>query len=581
MIRAADMFCGAGGWTKAFLTTIALSGVLGRVVAAINHDAEAIATHQANHPDVEHFQSCVYRFGPRTAVPDGDLDILMASPTCTYFSQARGSKPISWDQRWGRMTPSQVVRWCSVLNVRVLIVENVREFIHWGRVHRGDKIDPADPKGKRVLEKAPMPREPGCVAAGCTPGRPCRKPGRRGAYFATWLEDLRALGYTVDFRVLNCADYGDATTRERFFLIARKDGKPITWPAATHSEDGQGNLFGGAQRWRGAVECIEWDLEGESIFDREKPLAANTIKRIYRGAVRFSWPKECLELLREHMRERGIAIPDVNAERRKSAPLVVRTDMPKSNAYCSRSVEEPVATVTTGGGFALVEPFTFQVNQGEGRARNMRPVSDPLPTVVCKDSFGLAAPFVLSQGAGGVARSTADPVPTIPTRGAHALLVPYYRTGVARDVGQPVPTVTCHDRLALVAPVTHSDSSGRARSVDQPLPTLTSAGELAFITASFGERKGQAARVRGVDKPVPTVCATGSVRLARAVKKARRWDIRFRMLTPLELARAMSFYGYKWPKKKRAAVRQIGNAVPVFTAAALVAEALGLPRVAA
>lgn len=299
---------------------------------------------------------------------------------------------------------------------------------------------------------------------------------RAGVYFRAWVRKLQALGYHLEWRVLNAADFGDATTRERLFIIARKDGKPIEWPAETHSRTGSRTLFGGTDRWRSAADIIDWSIEGRSIFNRKKPLAAKSIQRFYVGAVRFGWPQELQDLLLAHMASRGIEVPDVSAERP-----------------------------------------------------------------------GAAEPFCLAQAAGGAPRATTEPLPTIATKGAVSLLVPYYGQSRARPASQPLPTVTTRDRFA-------------------------------FITASFGERKGQRARVRSIDDPAPTVCATGSVRLVEARLLAAGWDIRFRMLEPHELARAMSFDGYVWPVSRTEAVRQIGNAVPVRVAAALVGAVIDTSR---
>lgn len=415
-------------------------------LVAVNHWPVAIETHQLNHPDARHYCVDLDATRPTDLVPEGRLDLLMASPECTHHSRARGGRPIN-DQ--SRMSAWHVVRWCEQLYVRSLIVENVPEFRDWG---------PLDAKGQRPLKS------------------------RKGQLFRAWVGALEAIGYRVEWRVLCAADYGDATTRERLFVIARRDRRPIVWPTPTHSRDGSSDLFGGGgQRWRAAREVIDWTIPGRSIFRRKRPLSPKTMARILAGAERFRWPEPYLVVLRQHMD--------------------------------ARSLDDPLPTITAGG-----------------------------------THLGLAQPFVLPQHGGGAPRSLKRPVPTITTDGAHG----------------------------LVMPVTHAGGH-RARTLDQPLPTVTCAnrGELAFVVPAFGERVGQAPRVHSLDEPAPTICATGRLNL---VEPAPERDVLFRMLQPSELARAMGFSddetSYEFTGNKGEQTKQIGNAVPVGTAAALVGAVL-------
>lgn len=620
-LKIADLFCGAGGSSTGAQRALSALGLRMDLVA-VNHWNVAVETHTRNHPDARHLCVDAYKTSPREAVPGGFLDLLMASPTCTYFSRARGGKPISHDQRHGRMTPTQVIRWCTDLDVRAVLVENVPEFMEWGpickRTTRCQEHRWAGPKTKGEI---------------C--GRPLR--AKRGIYFRRWVRRLELLGYRVEHRVLNAADFGDATTRSRFFLIGRKDGVPISWPRPTHSRAGGTSLLDGTtQRWRAAREVIDWSLPGKSIFGRKKPLSPKTLARIYAGAVKFRWPEPFLVILRQHMDGRSLdrplptlctgnhvylaepviapyygasgcasvekPVPSLSGCNHMglAQPLVMRTAMHQSNALCVRDAGDPLATVTTDGGFAIVLPQRsdaparsierptpavttvariaiaqpFVLAQGSNGAP--RATSEPTPTNVTAGRTALIEPFVLSQASGGAPRAVADPVPTIPTEGAHALIAPYYATGAASPVARPLPTVTTRDRFGLVVPVTHHDGSQRARSLEDPLPTVTGAhrGELACIVAAFGERDGQAPRVHSVEDPAPSICATGRVQLAEGVAAPPVYDILFRMLEPRELARAMGFddgaQRYEFAGNKTEITRQIGNAVCVGQAAALV-----------
>ena len=528
-LLVADLFCGAGGSSTGARRALAARGLRMQLVA-VNHWSVAIATHTRNHPEAKHVCADLFRTAPREVVPGGRLDLLMASPTCTFHSRARGGKPISREQKYGRMTPTQVVRWVRELDVRTLLVENVPEFVEWGPVHMS------------------RPRAPRCVGAGCAAERPCR--ARAGCYFRSWVRRLEGEGYRVEHRILNAADFGGATTRSRFFLIGRKDRAPIRWPAPTHAKGGRGgDLFSGPVKpWRGAREVIDWDIRGRSIFGRKRPLSPKTLARIYAGAKKFRWPEPFLVILRRHMD--------------------------------GQSLDAPLPTLTAGGTHVgLAQPILLP----QGTGTPARSLDAPTPAVVAVARQALIEPVIVPQGGGGAARPVSAPVATIATDGAHALVAPYYGTGAAAPVERPLPTVTTKDRFGLVMPVTHDDGSARARSLEDPLPTVTGArrGDLAFIAASFGERPGQTPRVHDLDAPTPTLCATGRVDLVEGVAAPPVYDILFRMLTPKELARAMGFGDeYSFAGNKTESTKQIGNAVSVEQAAALVGAIVDADRMA-
>lgn len=507
-LLVADLFCGAGGSSTGARRALEALGIRMQLVA-VNHWPVAIETHQRNHPDARHYCVNLEAAVPRELVPEGRLDLLMASPECTHHSRARGGRPVN-DQ--SRMSAWHVVRWCTELRVRALLVENVPEFRDWGPIGRD--------------------------------GRPLRS--RRGEYFRAWVAALEAIGFRVDHRVLNAADYGDATTRERLFVLARSDRQPVRWPTPSHSRDGSADLYGaGAERWRAAREVIDWRVPGRSIFTRARPLSPKTLARIYAGAVRFGWPAPFLERLRAHMHEQGAAVARAPRGGSRAQPLVVRSAMHQSNALCVRSAEEPLATVTTDGGLALVEPFLLP-QRSDASARS---AERPAPTVTTVARVGLVEPFVLPQGGGGAARAAGEPMATIACDGAHALVAPYYGASGCQPVERPLPTVTTRDRFGLAVP---------------------------FIAAAFGERAGQAPRVHSVDEPTPTICAKGRVNLVQAAPEV---DVLFRMLQPHELAAAMGFdadeAAYEFAGNKTQITAQIGNAVPVRTASALVGALFG------
>ena len=251
----ADLFCGAGGSSTG--AEKAIAGIGGEMeLVAVNHWNTAVATHAANHPTARHLIEDVSIVDPEEVVKEGRLDLLMASPECRFHSRARGGKPIH-DQ--GRMNAWVIFNWLTKLDINAVLVENVPEFVEWGRLNSEGRPDKA----------------------------------HKGEHFQAWFMTFHALGYHAEWRMLNAADYGDATTRTRFFLMARKDGHPILWPEPSHAK-GDTGMFPGRRPWRGAREIIDWSNPGRSLLDDpkylKKPLSEKTRYRIARGLERFGGP---------------------------------------------------------------------------------------------------------------------------------------------------------------------------------------------------------------------------------------------------------------------------------------------------
>lgn len=536
----ADLFCGAGGSSTGARRALAAAGFRMALVA-VNHWPVAIETHSRNHPDARHFCMDLEAAKPEDLVPEGRLDLLMASPTCTYHSRARGGRPVSDQQR---MDPWHVVRWCTTLRVRRLIVENVPEFVDWGPVGRD--------------------------------GRPLRS--RKGEYFRAWLKALQAIGLRCEWRILNAADYGDPTTRRRFFLIGRADRLPLRWPQPTHAPAAQAHLLG-LEPWRAAREVIDWSLPGTSIFERKRPLSPNTIRRIAAGIRKFGGP---------------LAEPFLVVLRRNCA---------------AASIDGPVPVITAQARHvALVEP-ELRPFVCANRTNNVpQDIDGPVPTIVTSGALWLAQPelkpFVLGQQSGSAPRPVDRPLPTVAAGGAISLVEPFVTAYYGSSEGgkscdEPLDTVTTRDRFGLVEPFLlpqHGDRGGppRTHAVDRPVPTVTTVARVGlvepFLVPQFGERPGQAPRTHEIEDPLPAVTSHGAGALVapeltegagddgRTViidGQPYRLDIRFRMLRNHELARAMGFSDaeaeYEFAGNATEITRQIGNAVPVNTAAALVA----------
>ncbi|WP_316234634.1 DNA cytosine methyltransferase [Bradyrhizobium sp. SZCCHNR1020] len=579
----ADLFCGAGGSSTGAARAFAALG-LDMELVCLNHWPVAIDTHTRNHPQARHYCQDIATVRPHLVVPEGYLDLLLASPSCTHHSVARGGRPTSDQQR---SDPWHLIPWFTELHVRRALIENVWEYTSWG------PVDPAT--GKPIKDK-------------------------KGEHFRAWVDTIWKVGATaIEWRKLNAADYGkDATTRQRFIMKVRFDKVQIGWAPKTHAKRDSSEVANGDKLpWKPARDIIDRSIKGRSIFTRKKPLAAKTLLRIHAGIVKFGWPEPFIVVLRNHMAAQGIDAPlpavtaggthlglaepvIVNMKGRSTAtaagePLPTQTAhaahfyavepfvMAPGSRVAPRTANEPLPTITTGGAGSedpgcarpmLVEPFILN-RHGDNGAPRAHDVADPMPTSDCRGAGYLVEPFLLSQASCGAPRSTNEPCPTITTGGAHALISPYYGSGsgeTCQSAEAPLPTVTAKARFGVVVPITHSDGANRARDVAiDPLPTITTAhrGELAFIAASFGERPGQAPRVHDIADPAPTICAQGRIDL---VEGTPQYDILFRMLEPHELAAAMGFssddQAYEFAGTKTDQIKQIGNAVPVGMAEA-------------
>ena len=536
-----DLFCGAGGTT----TGAAMAAEeLGRNVRlkAINHWPVAVATHRLNHPEAEHYVQDLDGADPEAIVPEGRVDVLLASPECRHFSRARGGKPIN-DQ--ARMNPWVIQRWLTSLNVKILVAENVPEFRSWGPL--------------------------------LSDGRPDKR--RKGLYFEEWVRSMWGLGYTVEWKLLNAADYGEATTRVRFFLQARNDGLPITWPEPSHAPSNEPSLLGLLPRWRGAKEIIDWSDPGRSLIDdpkyKKRPLSVNTRKRIARGLVRFGGPLAALYIQLLNLPDDALAeLPEPQTEQ----PTRAFHGSNRQNT-APRDMDQPVLTITTwtNGGCYLAWPTARLMNNPGAR------------------------PFLLGQQSGGAPRDADEPIPTITGDGAISVIRPmiaeYYGKGETKSVDDPLSTITTKGRHGLASPVL-IDAGVRGERNQTPVPNPR-----ACIVPNFGERSGQKPRVHDIAEPTPTITSRGagsivSPTLASAEQsdlagadpgrliviegKPYLLDIRYRMLNNQELARAMGFSDkqtrYEFVGNATEITRQIGNAVPVRLAAALVRAALSAPQ---
>ena len=486
-IRVVDLFCGAGGSSTG--AEKAIAGIGGEMeLVAVNHWNTAVATHAANHPTARHLVEDVSIVDPEEVVKEGRLDLLMASPECRFHSRARGGKPIH-DQ--GRIHAWVIFNWLTKLDVNAVLIENVPEFVEWGKLNSEGRPDKA----------------------------------HKGEHFQAWFMTFQALGYHAEWRMLNAADYGDATTRTRFFLMARKDGAPILWPEPSHAK-GDTGMFPGRRRWRGAREIIDWSNQGRSLLDdpkyRKKPLSVKTRRRIARGLERFGGPLaplyiRLLDLPDETVTETA---PNSNAE------VFILNHHGESGQDQSYSTQHPAPTVDTPGADDLVEPAAepFVLAHHRSAARSS---DEPIPTVTTRGPGYLVEPTAKPFICANQKNNAPEPIPAATTAhgGGSFLVEPSTESfllgqqsgGAPRSTDQPAPTVATDGYITLVQPaIIEYYGQSHARAVDDPLSVITSMNKHGLVKATLVEYYGRSGGA-DIDEPLPTVTAKARHGLADPV----------------------------------------------------------------
>lgn len=427
-----DCFAGGGG------ASLGIEWATGRSPdEAINHSETALAIHAANHPTTRHHHSDIWEVDPRDVAEGRAVGLLWLSPDCTHFSKAKGGKPVS---KKIRALAHVAIRYAATVKPRVIILENVEEFVTWGPVARAT-------------------------------GKP--DPRRKGQSFRAFVRQLRRHGYVVEWRLLRGCDFGAPTIRKRLFLVARCDGAPIRWPRPTHGP-------GRALPWHTASECIDWSLPCPSIFlTREegralgvrRPLAEATLRRIARGVERYV----------------------INAAEPFLVPVTHQGD---DRVY---GIGEPLRTVTSAhrGEQALVVPSLVEYHAakrpGDDRVRSVR---EPLPTQTTENRFGLVTAFLAKHFGGVVGASLSEPMPTVTATDHNALVSaaivePGQRHGRGdRRADAPLSTIVGKDRHALVAAFLstyYSAPEDAGQSVRDPMRTVTAKDRRALVTVHGSE----------------------------------------------------------------------------------------------
>lgn len=581
-----DLFAGGGG------ASTGIEQAVGRHVdIAINHNPDAIGMHEVNHPQTKHFIADVWEVCPLEATGGQPVGLMHASPDCTHHSQALGGQPREQEIRslaW------VVHRWAGKVKPDVITLENVEQMLQWspliakrckdtGRVITLDKIIDADgKKGYRVANPGErVPRRNQFLVP---------DPTRKGHNWNHFVQGLRDMGYVVQWRVICNANLGAHSTRERLYMVARRDGLPIVWPEQSHAKKPTGKL----KKWRPVAECIDWSVPGNSIFGRKKPLADATLRRIAHGMRKFVLDSPDPFIVPAthqgsftRMHPVSAPAPTVTAANRGelmlTAPALVPVTHMRDTAF---DPQEPMRTITTakGGETALMAATLVQTGYGErdGQAPRTMDIEKPLGTVVagaCK--FGLTTAVLMQvahgEGAGSTkrwgagSRDIREPVGSITASGsggqglATAFMVQAnggFNTTPARDVREPASTVTTtgSQQQLITAHLTTLRHHSTGRDVREPIATVAAGGEhhglveyhlskeheegalrCAAFLMRYHREGGQWADLRD---PATTITTKDRLALVTVWLKGEPFvvvDICLRMLLPRELYNAQDF----------------------------------------
>ena len=350
-----DCFAGGGG------ASVGIEMALGRPIdIAINHDPDAILMHKTNHPDTLHLTEDIFKVDLKKYVKGRHVALMWASPDCTSHSKAKGGKP---RERGLRILPWAVYKHAKAILPDVILMENVEEIQQWG---------PLDADGHPIKE-------------------------RRGEDYQKFITAMKSLGYIFDCRELVASDYGAPTTRKRWYAIFRRDGREIVWPVPTHFKDRE-------PRWKACGDYIDWSELGRSIFDRPKPLADATMKRIANGIRKY--------------------IID------NPYPYIVRN-------------KEAVA---------FLIQYHGETKMGDSRGQLL---TEPIKTIDTSNRYGLVTAFITKFYKSGIGHGCDEPLHTITTSPGHfglisAFLIKYYGSGGGQELTEPLATITTKDRFGLV-----------------------------------------------------------------------------------------------------------------------------------
>lgn len=541
-----DLFCGAGGLSEGVEEARLNGNRCAKVVCCVNHDKNAILSHDANIPDALHFiedirtlelspiNTIVERI--RELYPDSMI-MLHASLECTNFSKAKGGQPRDADSR---TLAEHLFRYIDVIDPDYIQIENVEEFMSWGDM---------DENGKPISMD-------------------------KGRLYQKWVRNVKKYGYNFEHRILNAADFGAYTTRKRFFGIFAKKSLPIVFPEPTHCKGGRQDMFSRLEKWKPVKDVLDFSDEGTTIF-REKPLAEKTLERIYAGLIKF-------------------------VAGGKDAFLVKYNSMSRTGKYNAPGIDEPCPVVATQNRLGVAQVcFLSKQFSGHPESKNVS-VEEPAGTITCRDHHA----FVSAHYGNGFNRSVNEPSATVTTKDRLSLVTPrfianeYSGGGQHTSIDNICPAILTNPKQKLITCkpwIMNTSFSNIGSNIEEPAQTITANRKWHYLmNPQFNSAGGSVDNpcftlIARMDKMPPYLVATESGQVAIEIYdndspmtvKIKEFmalygivDIKMRMLRILELKRIMGFpedyvlVGTQADQKKF-----IGNAVEV-TQAKKNAEAL-------
>ena len=541
-----DLFCGAGGLSEGVEEARLNGNRCAKVVCCVNHDKNAILSHDANIPDALHFiedirtlelspiNTIVERI--RELYPDSMI-MLHASLECTNFSKAKGGQPRDADSR---TLAEHLFRYIDVIDPDYIQIENVEEFMSWGDM---------DENGKPISMD-------------------------KGRLYQKWVGNVKKYGYNFEHRILNAADFGAYTTRKRFFGIFAKKSLPIVFPEPTHCKGGRQDMFSRLEKWKPVKDVLDFSDEGTTIF-REKPLAEKTLERIYNGLIKF-------------------------VAGGKDAFLVKYNSMSRTGKYNAPGIDEPCPVVATQNRLGVAQVcFLSKQFSGHPESKNVS-VEEPAGTITCRDHHA----FVSAHYGNGFNRSVDEPSATVTTKDRLSLVTPrfianeYSGGGQHTSIDNICPAILTNPKQKLITCkpwIMNTSFSNIGSNIEEPAQTITANRKWHYLmNPQFNSAGGSVDNpcftlIARMDKMPPYLVATESGQIAIEIYdndspmtvKIKEFmslygivDIKMRMLRIPELKRIMGFpedyvlVGTQADQKKF-----IGNAVEV-TQAKKNAEAL-------
>ena len=487
-----DLFCGAGG-TSTGVEKARMNGEqCAKVIACVNHDEKAIASHAANHPDALHFVEDIrtLELSPLVAHVEkmrkkhpGAFVVLWASLECTNFSKAKGGQPRDADSR---TLAEHLFRYIEAINPDYIQIENVEEFMGWGDLDENGKPVSRD-KGRlylRWIDKVQYGYLP-CPCIGCNQKR------HEELYYTFRRGNLLDKVYDFDHRILNAADYGAYTTRRRFFGVFAKGNLPIVFPEPTHSKDGNNTLFGRLNKWKPVREVLDLSDKGESIFERGKPLVDKTLERIYAGLIKF-------------------------VAGGREAFMIKYNSMSQTGKYNAPGLDQPCPTVSCQGrlGVASVS-FLSKYFSGHPESKNIS-IEEPAHTITAKDHHSQIDCKFLSAyyGSGANCSSVNSPCPTVPTKDRFNFISPqflcsYNFKNTGKTIDMPSPTILTKDRLSLISPfvMNYYSGGGQNSDINQPCPAILPTPKQRVVSCQFIDQQYGNSKPSSPEKPLGCITA--------------------------------------------------------------------------